>query len=89
MDKDFLGRVGLSHYSKEEFEPKNIVLRGGQKAILWVHMISGHGILDPKFWVGGDYYQKNYRSEYSSESVGSHVSPKELNNIYCGLNEKQ
>ena len=34
MDKDFLGRVGLSHYSKEEFEPKNIVLHGGQKAIL-------------------------------------------------------
>ena len=29
MDKDFLGRVGLSRYSKEEFEPKNIVLHGG------------------------------------------------------------
>ena len=89
MDKYFLERVGLSHYSKEEFEPRNIVLRGGQKAILWVHMVSGHGILDPKFWVDDDYYQKNYRSEYSSESVGSHVSPKEHSNIYCGLNEKQ
>jgi hypothetical protein len=44
VDKYFLERVGLSHYSKEEFEPRNIVLRGGQKAILWVHMISGHGI---------------------------------------------
>ena len=56
MDKYFLERVGLSHYSKEEFGPKNIVLRGGQKAILWVHMISGHGILDPKFWV--DYVHR-------------------------------
>jgi hypothetical protein len=44
MNKYFLEGVGLSYYSKEEFEPKNIVLRGVQKAILWVHMISGHGI---------------------------------------------
>ncbi len=89
MDKEFLARVGFSHYNAEDFESKNIVLRGGQEAILWVHSISGHGILDSKFWVGGEYYQEGYRSEYSAQSAGSKVTPEEHRSIYRELNEKQ
>jgi len=89
MDKEFLARVGFSHYSAEEFKSKNIVLRGGQEAVLWVHADSGHGILDPKFWVGSDYYQESYRSEFSAQSAGTKVTPEEHCNIYRDLNEKQ
>jgi hypothetical protein len=89
MDKDFLARVGFSHYNAEDFESKNIVLRGGQEAVLWVHSLSGHGILDSQFLVDGDYYQKDYRSEYSAQSAGSKVAPEEHRSIYRELNEKQ
>jgi 2-polyprenyl-3-methyl-5-hydroxy-6-metoxy-1,4-benzoquinol methylase len=89
MDKDLLARVGFSHYCAEEFESKKIVLRSGQEAVLWVHADSGHGILDPRFWVGSDYYQEDYRSEYSAESAGAKVKPEEHRNIYCDLNERQ
>ena len=89
MDKDFLAQVGFAHYNAEDFEPKNIVLRGGQEAVLWVHSISGHGILDPKFWVGNEYYQEGYRSEYSSQSVGTRVAPEEHFKIYSDFNENQ
>jgi 2-polyprenyl-3-methyl-5-hydroxy-6-metoxy-1,4-benzoquinol methylase len=89
MDKDLLARVGFPHYSAEEFDSEKIVLRGGQEAVLWVHADSGHAILDPKFWVGSDYYQEEYRSEYSAESAGTRVEPEEHFNIYRDLNEKQ
>jgi 2-polyprenyl-3-methyl-5-hydroxy-6-metoxy-1,4-benzoquinol methylase len=89
MDKDLLARVGFSHYSAEEFTSKKIILRGGQEAILWVHADSGHGVLDPQFWVGSDYYQESYRSEYSAQSSGTKVAPDEHCRIYRKLNEKQ
>ena len=89
MDKDLLARVGFFHYNAEEFESRKVVLRGGQEAVLWVHVDSGHGILDPRFWVGSDYYQESYRAEYSAESAGSRVAPEEHFNTYRALNEKQ
>ncbi len=89
MDKDFLARVGFSHYNAEDFESKNIVLRGGQEAVLWVHSISGHGILGSQFMVDGDYYQEDYRSEYSAQSAGSKVAPEEHFKIYSDFNGKQ
>ena len=89
MDKDFLARVGFSHYNAEDFELKNIVLRGGEEAVLWVHSFSGHGILDSQFLVDSNYYQENYRSEYSAQSAGSKVAPEEHFKIYRDFNGKQ
>lgn len=89
MDKEFLARVGFSHYNAEDFAPKDIVLRGGEKAILWVHSISGHGILDSSFLVDGDYYREDYRSEYSAQSAGAMVVPEQHFKIYRDFNEKQ
>ncbi len=89
MDKEFLARVGFSHYNAEDFEPKDIVLRGGEKAVLWVHSTSGHGVLDSKFLVDGDYYQEDYRLEYSAQSAGAKVVPEEHFKIYRDFNERQ
>ena len=89
MDKDFLVRVGFSHYNIEDFEPKNVVLRGGEEAILWVHSISGHGILEQKFLVDSDYYESDYRLEYSAQSEGTKVAPEEHSKIYSDVNERQ
>ena len=89
MDKEFLERVGFSHYNPEDFDPKNVVLRGGEKVILWVHSISGHGILESKFLIGSEYYREDYRSEYSAKSEGTRMSPEEHFKIYRDFNERQ
>ena len=88
MDKKFLEVVGFSKYSSDDFRKKEITLRDGTDAILWVNKINGHGILDSEYWadVNKDYYQNGYRKEFSANVDGSHVNPEEHLKMYEELN---
>jgi 2-polyprenyl-3-methyl-5-hydroxy-6-metoxy-1,4-benzoquinol methylase len=89
VNEDILIKTGFSHYKTEDFELKNVVLRGGENAALWVHVDSGHGILDPKHWENGDYYQERYRSEFSAQKTGEKVLPEKHFDVYRRLNASQ
>ena len=67
---------------------KEVVLRDGRNAIVWVHKQTGHGILDSQFWETPDFYDRRYRNEYGSE-IGKRFEPSDCLQIYNGLNEKQ
>jgi len=75
--------------SPETFSKKEIVLRDGRDAILWVDSETGHGILDPAFWVPEDFYEEEYRRQFSAKSDGEETSPEHHLEIYQKLNNKQ
>lgn len=90
MDFAFLEFVGLSFLSPKDFSDRDITLRDGRSAKLWVHSDTGHGILDKEFWPSSEnYYQEEYRTEASSESDGSKVCPSTHKAIYESLNKRQ
>lgn len=89
MNNEFLSIVGFDFYTKDEFFPKEVCLRSGEEAIVWVHERTGHGILDPKYWVSAEYYKDEYRSDYSALSSGDFISPSEHKKIYSSLNQRQ
>ena len=92
MNKKFLKLVGLGFYNPDEFKVKNIRLRDGRDAILWVHRDTGHGILDMKFWpeeITGDYYSENYRDQHSIQSDGAHTDSNTHFELFRDINKKQ
>jgi 2-polyprenyl-3-methyl-5-hydroxy-6-metoxy-1,4-benzoquinol methylase len=88
IDENVLERTGFSNTSPKDYLCKEVKLRDGRDAVVWVHQKTGHGILDVQFWEGWDYYSEGYRKEFSAK-VDETVSPSEHLMIYNDLNEKQ
>jgi len=92
MNKEFLELVGLDFYEPQEFKEKNVKLRNGDDALLWVHTKTGHGILDKKNWIDSvytDYYEDNYRKNSSANSDGSNFKSDTHFDLYRVVNKKQ
>jgi len=87
--KQVLQKTGFTHYKEEDFTARSIELRHGSEAVLWVHNLSGHGILDPSYWADDKYYQEEYRKEFSAFSKGHKVKSDEHFKIFKNLNKKQ
>ncbi len=86
---DFLTKTGLNKiYDINEFNQKNIILRDGRNATLWVSKKDGHGILDPKYWEATDFYTEDYRNQFSA-NLNSYTSPDDHINIYKKINKRQ
>lgn len=88
IDEKVLERAGFSNTSPKDYLRKAVILRDGRDATVWVHKITGHGILDVQFWEEQNYYSENYRKEFGAK-IEERVSPFEHLRIYNGLNEKQ
>ena len=58
MDRRLLNDIGFKDYSLSDFYKKSITLRDGRNTNLWVHELSGHGILDRSLWVKEDFYRE-------------------------------
>ena len=89
MDHSLLEKTGFTHHNPEDYSVREITLRGGATARLWVHSKSGHGILDPAHWVSETYYEEEYRKEFSAESDGKLVEAARHFEIYRQLNTRQ
>jgi 2-polyprenyl-3-methyl-5-hydroxy-6-metoxy-1,4-benzoquinol methylase len=89
MDKTILEKTGFQHLDPDQFRDEKIILRDGRKAVLWVDSDSGHGILDPEYWVENDYYEKTYREQFSANFDGKQVDPENHLAIFKDLNRKQ
>ena len=92
LSKDFLCEVGLSFYDAHDFCARNIILRDGREAILWVHNENGHGVLDKKYWGINDteaYYEEDYRDQFNCALGAESVSPEAHKKTYSTLNRKQ
>ncbi len=87
-DKNMLAMVGFDHTCQDDYFPKPVTLRYGRDATVWVHNQTGHGILDSEFWHSEDFYESQYREEFSAKS-GTKTAPAEHLRIYNELNEKQ
>ena len=90
MDNQLLLDTGLE-YDINDFSKKSIVLRDGRESVLWVHEPTGHGILDRKYWenIDEDYYEKDYRQQFSTNAKGGFVEPREHLSICEKLNKRQ
>lgn len=88
IDENVLEKTGFSNTSPKDYSCKEVKLRDGRAAVVWVHKKNGHGILDVPFWERQDYYSEGYRKEFSAK-VEETVSPFEHLIIYNDLNEKQ
>ena len=92
MNNEFLELIGLDFYNSNDFIEKNIQLRNGDAAILWVHKTNGHGVLDKKYWpdeILNNYYEKTYRSEYSANADGTNFESDSHFKLYKNVNKKQ
>ena len=92
MNKEFLKILGLDFYLVSDFVQKDVQLRDGRNAIIWIHRTNGHGILDKKFWpeeVIENYYEREYRTEHSANSDGKHFESDGHFNLYRKVNENQ
>lgn len=86
---ELLEKTGLKHiYKPSEFFKQQITLRDGRNASIWVNKNDNHGILDFNFWEGENYYEENYREEFSA-NLNSHTEPNEHLKIYKNINKRQ
>ena len=85
---ELLEATGFTFEQPEQYECRDIVLRDGRAAKLWVNREDGHGILDRAFWEGESYYQEQYRKEFSAQ-VDTKTSPTEHLSVYKETNLKQ
>ena len=81
IEKLMLIRVDFQDSSPYDFFKKEVQLRDGRDAIIWVEKSTGHGILDWKFWQTRDYYEEKYRTEYSAE-INNLLEPTKHLEIY-------
>jgi len=88
--EDILGKVGFTNVEGMNigWTTKEIKLRDGRDAILWVNTQNGHGILDPEFWISKEEYEADYRKEFSA-NINNKTSPQDHANIYASLNKRQ
>lgn len=89
MTEDILRQTGLSHYNPNDFSQKKVRLRKGKKTTIWIHNLTGHGLLDPKEWTTESYYEEEYREEFSANSDGKKVQTEEHFEIFKKINKKQ
>jgi 2-polyprenyl-3-methyl-5-hydroxy-6-metoxy-1,4-benzoquinol methylase len=85
--KKVLDMVGFSDLGLN-WAPKEIKLRDGRDAILWVNELNGHGILDPEFWITKEEYEDEYREEFSA-NLNNKTKPQDHLMIYEKLNQRQ
>lgn len=88
LNKSVLEAVGYGDMNPDDFAPKEVALRDGRDGVVWVHRDNGHGILDSEFREVEDFYEKQYREEFSAKP-GAKTDPEEHLRIYEGLNKKQ
>lgn len=85
---NILEKTGLAEiYQNNELNKKEIQLRDGRQAILWVTN-DGHGILDPEFWEDIDFYHADYRKQFSA-TLDTYTSSKDHLKIYKEVNKRQ
>ena len=89
MNASIINKIGLSHYNAKDFFPKKVKLRHGIETTIWIHRPSGHGVLDPEHWPIENYYEEEYREEFSANSSGTKVKTDEHFHIYRETNKKQ
>lgn len=89
MDELTLNKIGFSEYDSKDFYQKQIVLRDGRCVNFWIHEPSGHGILDNNVWVDENFYEEQYRQEFSSNSHGKKQECEEHLRLYDSLNNRQ
>lgn len=86
---ELLKKTGLSKiYKPEEFYKEEIILRDGRNAFIWVNKNDNHGILDSSFWESENYYEEEYREEYSAK-LNSYTKPNDHLKIYKNVNKRQ
>jgi 2-polyprenyl-3-methyl-5-hydroxy-6-metoxy-1,4-benzoquinol methylase len=88
INNDTFKTVGFADTCGEDYLEKQVVLRDGRDAVVWVNKKTGHGILDPKYCESQDFYSEDYRKQFSAE-IGRKVKAVEHLKIYNDLNEKQ
>lgn len=89
MINNLLEKTGLLNLYKEcEFIKKEIKLRDGRDAILWVNINDGHGILDETFWEKEDFYTEEYRKEFSA-TLNKYTNQKDHLRVYKDVNKRQ
>ena len=88
IDKDTLAAAGFGDTLPEDYTYKNVVLRDGRKAVVWLHKQTGHGILDSQYWENQSFYTEDYRSEFGAE-IGKKTEASKHLKIYKDLNKKQ
>ena len=89
MNRELLDNIGFVDYSLSDFDKKPITLRDGRSTELWVHKLSGHGILERNLWVQEDFYKEEYREQFSSNSDGKKQENEEHLKVYEKLNDRQ
>ncbi len=89
MNLELLEKSGLQYLDPSKFYEQPVVLRDGREAVVWIDAISGHGILDPAYWVTENYYEEKYRDHSSAKAAGTRVSPQNHLTIFKNLNIKQ
>ena len=89
MDKNLLNQIGFKNYSLSDFQKKSITLRDGRDTDLWIHTLSGHGILDKSIWPKDNFYTEEYRTQFSSNSDGKKQECKEHLRVQKNLNIRQ
>ena len=89
MNNINLSEIGFLNYDLKDFHKKSIILRDGRDAKLWVHKPSGHGILDRNLWEKEDFYEREYRNQFSSNIDGKKQECEEHLKVQNNLNTKQ
>jgi len=89
MNKSLLSEIGFVNYNLNDFYKKSITLRDGRDTNLWVHKLSGHGILDKSLWPKEDFYTEEYRTQFSSNSDGKKQKCEEHIRVQKNLNTRQ
>jgi 2-polyprenyl-3-methyl-5-hydroxy-6-metoxy-1,4-benzoquinol methylase len=88
ISKKILEQVGFANHLPADYSKKDIKLRDGRDAVLWVNDKNGHGILDPQFWQHEQYYAGDYRKEFNP-ILGKQVTPEQRLKISRDLNYRQ
>jgi 2-polyprenyl-3-methyl-5-hydroxy-6-metoxy-1,4-benzoquinol methylase len=89
VDNLILNKIGFSEYDSKDFYQEQIVLRDGRPVNFWIHEPSGHGILDNNIWVDENFYEEQYRQEFSSNGNGKKQQCEEHLRLYDSLNARQ
>lgn len=90
LDQETLEAAGFGDHSPADYRPRPVQLRDGQRARVWVHRTTGHGILDRAFWPQETFYEKDYRREFGPEAKPASASDTaQRRAIYDELNDRQ
>ena len=88
LSSEVLGRAGFGNTQPEDYQPRQVTLRDGQRTQVWVHRQTGHGILDASCWQDASFYEQSYREEFGPD-LDAQTPAEERLRIYATLNKKQ